>query len=1779
MSAPSSFDERNQKQRQPQQKTGGGGGGLVKQLLFPSYADSGSNDAFGSAAVTTDDGDSAIAEDAADPSGPFPSSADEFSKAAAAGYDGATTTTTTTPPPRQNSTTNDGVEGIIRRRNDGDSHSNDDGDDDDNNDTGSQATTAVHENLSRSSALLARTSAASAMTSSSTAATATTERRRRPRPPKALPPHDNLAANRTASTDVENDTTTDEEPDHHRSSFCNNSHRRHHHHRHQHHQTQQTPPPPSFFASTRPKSPPAIKTTAREKATTTTTTTTTATAAAYQEDRDQGSSSGADNGNEKEADNDGDDKAITDNNNNDTEGLSDEEDGNDADTPKVPVVELLETPPPLLHPRAAAKVHDVGTERETEGETTSSGSTLMKLLQRRSVAKQNQQQQRRQSNATISEEQVANVDGVDDAVVDDQDKPMPFEKEMLLYRRNGGGAAATGKNGNNSVDASSDVLSTASEMGTVINISSRLADLEEDIHRDDDEEDEHELEVAQHRQQQRKRRYRADEKDAAEDVDDEDHDDVQEPPPPPSTPRIHNHSSKEFLQQQKLHPSAAEVESLSLPSLDRNNSNSDNASGNGSGGFKSLADDDEYEFDEKKIADGEHRARSSSHSTPTRPAAAVPSSPGGILSAAIRRIGSGLTGGATTAAPAASGSPSSSLSAPNTPRSGVASLPPNSSSPSNARYFDYNLSRNRTSPGRHHYPQQDHYVRQYQRQPNLPPDQDQQHPPTSFLLRSPGSSARVAAKKASKFDSRRRRVITSPRFTSSFGRIPEEYAASSNTADDAVAIASPTRSTSSSTNPLVMARACFSFDAYDTSMDEMYEIALPTDECIDTAWGNTDGGQHHQHRPRNQRLYSPNRIGRSNSSRSHGSPAHHRALRHQQLLIPSRSAKSTSTQPLFRASSSWDIASSAAANSVGASPHGASAFRNSNDLQSPSSLSLARNHPPYVPDSPPRAHHRLSASGIHRIHRTGNNIQYQQCHSSAWRGTAEIASPPRFFKPPGSIASDFQSPQRLEIEREDALDILACLVERGISMKDSAGDTGSDECKRREEDGFDGTDEKKTSKTEEGGEKEDVDKAGRKQVSRTSSSSAASISEAIRQLQELSSGGELTDVDPDAHQRRLQALQELLRSHEYALEMRRVSKSASSWLQSIGRSSVKNDSKHAGAAAAEDVDRKDAAQVDEAANSEAGDSCPSGGDNVSSDPIELLAARALLHSARIEASEKSELAERLNAELAKCRAEIGRLRSASSAGGPFRSPNRSILDESDDTTLSAAEGDESIDRSFDNTSPIPESKDDSQCLDSSYEDIIPLRQDKSDLRKFQSALEEANEMIRKLHADLKQAKGVEDVPDEPPIVKLDDVAAKPVAASTSTGSPSNKEERMVNVRMLDGENYVTEWDELRPALPPCPDHALRSPIVAAVLEQWTDDSSLHESLLSWIDDVLAGEDPAKIPPLTLSSLNHQVRDGFVMHVLPLLLRRHDIRLDVQTRAHRQTTYDLNVSVDQVMGAFSLPGSTSGAAEGRIRPSSLDMCRHLDTVAARSDAGGADSTTHSAATALISNHSSNRVFFPDDPRYDEIIASSTRLSYDEVADGVGPQQTGLMSALGGALGGLLARRKSGVGGADTPAHEAMQTIIETPAAAASAAADGGASAGTSATPRTTTPYHADGAVGSAGGGGGAIDDEDEEDGPQPYHRVVAAPPGRLYITFVEYRGHAMVSDVHEDSPLVGWIFPSDILIAIDELPVSGMRVRDIIKVLKDRTGRQRALRVISSHDMNELTLNMSATHDG
>jgi hypothetical protein len=635
------------------------------------------------------------------------------------------------------------------------------------------------------------------------------------------------------------------------------------------------------------------------------------------------------------------------------------------------------------------------------------------------------------------------------------------------------------------------------------------------------------------------------------------------------------------------------------------------------------------------------------------------------------------------------------------------------------------------------------------------------------------------------------------------------------------------------------------------------------------------------------------------------------------------------------------------------------------------------------------------------------------------------------------------NPARIGIEREDALDILSCLVERGISLK-------YEDC-------------------------------------------LLNMDAVVTEWKARFAGN-----DEEAN-----VLDVLVKSHEYALEMHRVSKSASSWLKSIGR--LSND---------DDI------------NSSSDDNGKSNGNAKPSNAtatfdITTLATNAMLHAAQMEAMEMSDLANRLNEELATCRAEIGRLRSAANTT-TFRSPNRSILDESDEQRHNHPINNNNH-GSFDTASPIFECDDDGLDVPIFDEDMP------REPPRVRSALKEAKASFPKLRGER--------------LLRTTDSGV----SDKGSGSATSKSPRGLDWIKAESENFITEWKDLDPPLPPPPDHALRSPIVAAVLESWTDDTSLHESLLSWIEHLLDGGDPTAIPPLTLSSLDHQVRDGLVMHVIPLLLRIPGIQVDVRSRSQRTTTYDLAVTVDPV---------------GLFLPSLDTTRRHFHTPArAGTTISTTNSSTYSSTTALISNKSGRPFTFDHDGGGGgSVQRASSRMSYDEMADGHmdgtpaanNPSQGMFMSALGGALGGFLSLRKGQL--SPVPDNN-MHAILDSPSR-----------------PNFITTERPSG-VDMMGA-------NDNNDSNQPYHRVVAAPCGRLGITFVEYRGHAMVSDVSPQSPLVGWIFPSDVLIAIDERPVSGMRVRDIIVLLKERADKPRALRVISSHDMAELTLNTSSiVNDG
>jgi hypothetical protein len=437
--------------------------------------------------------------------------------------------------------------------------------------------------------------------------------------------------------------------------------------------------------------------------------------------------------------------------------------------------------------------------------------------------------------------------------------------------------------------------------------------------------------------------------------------------------------------------------------------------------------------------------------------------------------------------------------------------------------------------------------------------------------------------------------------------------------------------------------------------------------------------------------------------------------------------------------------------------------------------------------------------------------------------------------------------------------------------------------------------------------------------------------------------------------------------------------------------------------------------------------------------------------------------------------------------------------------------------------------------------------DQLDVLVMKTALERANATICRLHGELHKDDKPEDESKPAPVVDVPDLSLNestaPDQVPKSASSPP-EEHRTINVRMLDGENFVTEWDALTPSLPPPPDHGLRSPIVNAVLEQWTSDRSLHDSLIAWMERVMTGDDlESSVPPLTISSLDHQVRDGFAMHVLPLLLRRADIHVGVQSRAHRRTTYDLAITVNQKtqLGLVGINNQVVSGSVPQTPRSLLDQHTH-------DEQWEAQSTSHSAATEQIVNVGSR--YNTNFRNHDDMEYSHFGIPHPASGDLDDPQQPGMLGALGGALGGLISRRKYSASSPSRTYHqEALGSAMP---AAMRASID-----------LTSSPVPA-----------GFRDEHDD----QPYHRVVSAPPGRIGVTFVEFRGHAMVSDVAPDSPLFDWIYPSDILIAVDEIPVSGMRVRDIIKVLTNRKDRQRALRVISSHAMNEFTLNQSTLNE-
>lgn len=287
--------------------------------------------------------------------------------------------------------------------------------------------------------------------------------------------------------------------------------------------------------------------------------------------------------------------------------------------------------------------------------------------------------------------------------------------------------------------------------------------------------------------------------------------------------------------------------------------------------------------------------------------------------------------------------------------------------------------------------------------------------------------------------------------------------------------------------------------------------------------------------------------------------------------------------------------------------------------------------------------------------------------------------------------------QRIEIEREDALDILSCLVERSVAFdqelaislrvhtiqeaeeeNDGRGDGAeitvvSDASQAGEKKAESADDDRISTFADIGvrdAESPDVlqspPKGRRASASSTLEADAFSsdITESIRMIQRISqdyerntSQGSRLETEDISHSMRMKAIDELLKSHTYAAEMRRAAKSASTWLRSLDRSDASSDENNQDMNIKIDLSVAESAhgenheaqnELEKRANQSAGEQQESELQRTD-DTMDIVALKAILHSWQVKAKENEDLSARLNEELSNCRAEIGRLKSASRA--------------------------------------------------------------------------------------------------------------------------------------------------------------------------------------------------------------------------------------------------------------------------------------------------------------------------------------------------------------------------------------------------------------------------------------------------------------------------------------------------------------------------------------------------
>ena len=526
--------------------------------------------------------------------------------------------------------------------------------------------------------------------------------------------------------------------------------------------------------------------------------------------------------------------------------------------------------------------------------------------------------------------------------------------------------------------------------------------------------------------------------------------------------------------------------------------------------------------------------------------------------------------------------------------------------------------------------------------------------PSSFLLRSPGSVAfQSVAGLKNRNDDDDMNDVKSP-IASWLGRsssaavqqIPEVDDVDDSTTDGYNITYEPNQHQRNNVDLLprpkaatnafhLVARSCFSFDAYDTSMDDHYEYTIP----------------HHD----NILLYSSNTGGTIATASTSIDDTNTNHILHQHLPIPEldhptkqtsrasagiRSNKSSSIfkrstlgPPDIGYSASWDVSSNTSAYSpTKTRNYPMRQFNNNNNT------TFGRpSQSDYRQMFRPNPNHNRWGGSVKPINQRPS-ISTSSSLSSPKRSIPMYDDDDTINEANASIdeSTQLKSPQRIEIERNDAIDILACLVERGVTWKQPQ--QGAEQLNSMPAD------------SPLNQQPTDCETSIDNEVP-----SPADIVAIVEELQGLSLAEEnLSDYNSKntvAHQKRKLALEELVRSHEYAMEMKRASHSASTWLKSIGRSQSTSPTKAVSVVVASPArnvilsesitptsnsptSREDHLGVETAIPRQNTKTHQAAGeDSSASDNMDVLTLKAMLHSSQIEAKEKSELADRLNEEL------------------------------------------------------------------------------------------------------------------------------------------------------------------------------------------------------------------------------------------------------------------------------------------------------------------------------------------------------------------------------------------------------------------------------------------------------------------------------------------------------------------------------------------------------------------